>query len=157
MRGLGISLVLTAVLSVSGATAADDPKNDHERLEGTWKVVSSVIDGQPVPAERLKDMRVIHGHHKDGKHEFAVKKGDEVQSRGVVTHEEDKKPKVFDVTYTEGLNKGKTFHGIYEVEGDTLKLCWSMMGEDHPKEFASKAGSKTTLRVYKKESEKEKP
>ncbi len=40
------------------------------------------------------------------------------------------KPKTMDSTATNGDNAGKTMLGIYELDGDTLKICWAPPGKD---------------------------
>jgi uncharacterized protein (TIGR03067 family) len=62
-----------------------------------------------------------------------------------------KKPKTIDITFTEGPEKGKTIVGIYELEGDTYKVCINVNGKERPKEFAAKAGSGHGLEVLKRE------
>ena len=47
--------------------------------------------------------------------------------------------------------KGKTTLSIYEIEGDTLKICSVEPGKDRPTEFSSKPGSGHFLRVFKRE------
>jgi hypothetical protein len=51
---------------------------------------------------------------------------------------------------TEGDDKGKTFRGIYEFEGDTRKVCLAPAGKERPKEFSSTAGSGHVLAVLKR-------
>ena len=53
----------------------------------------------------------------------------------------DKSPKEVDKAYTEGPNAGKTFVGIYKIDGDTITACFADNDKDRPKEFESKAGS----------------
>jgi uncharacterized protein (TIGR03067 family) len=55
------------------------------------------------------------------------------------------------VTGTEGPNKGKTFPAIYEIEGDTLRICYDLSGEKRPTKFETVAGTKLYLVTYKKE------
>src|SRR5262249_47235108 len=63
------------------------------------------------------------------------------ESKGTFKVDLTQKPKTIDITFTEGPEKGKTVLGIYELEGDTYKLCLSLKDKDRPKEFVSKAGS----------------
>ena len=51
------------------------------------------------------------------------------------------KPKMVDLTFTAGPEKGKTSLGIYEVDGDTWKICLGLAGKGRPKEFTTKAQS----------------
>ena len=142
---------VAVVLSMVVPAFADDPnKDDHDEIEGTWKVVSSEIDGKPLAAERIKDMRVVHTH-KDGVHRFVFKKGDEVQAEGIVKHDEKMSPKGFDTTYTKGINKGQTIKGIYKLDDNKLTVCWDTDDPERPKDFSSKPGSGHTLRVYARE------
>jgi hypothetical protein len=41
--------------------------------------------------------------------------------------------------------------GIYELDGDTYKLCGDMQGKSRPTEFAVKPGSGFVLEVLKRE------
>jgi hypothetical protein len=50
----------------------------------------------------------------------------------------------------EGPNKGTVILGIYEISGDTLKVCFDPEGKKRPTEFKTAAGSQTTLAVYKR-------
>jgi uncharacterized protein (TIGR03067 family) len=55
-----------------------------------------------------------------------------------------------EITGTAGPNKGKTFSAIYELQGDTLKICYDLTGKARPTEFKSKAGTQLFLATYKK-------
>jgi uncharacterized protein (TIGR03067 family) len=59
------------------------------------------------------------------------------------------KPRTIDVTHLTGRFEGQTFRGIYELEGDTLRICWSESGQKRPMNFATKADTADTLLVLK--------
>ena len=40
--------------------------------------------------------------------------------------------------------------GIYELDGDTLKVCYAIDGGKRPAEFKAKPGSKHVLIVFKR-------
>ena len=61
-----------------------------------------------------------------------------------------KSPKAIDVTITEGPSKGAVMLGIYEFDGDTLKVCFDPEGKKRPTEFKSPAGSQTFYNVHKR-------
>ena len=45
---------------------------------------------------------------------------------------------------------GKEAHGIYVLDGDTLRICYTMPGERRPTAFESAAGSKAFLVQWKR-------
>jgi uncharacterized protein (TIGR03067 family) len=49
---------------------------------------------------------------------------------------------------TEGPNQGKTFPAIYELNGDTLRICYDLSGAKRPAEFKTIAGTKLYLVTY---------
>jgi uncharacterized protein (TIGR03067 family) len=59
------------------------------------------------------------------------------------------KPKTFDL-YEAG--KKTPVEGIYELDGDNLKLCFQLFGQSYPrpKEFSAKKGSGQALMVWKR-------
>src|SRR5204863_378408 len=61
-------------------------------------------------------------------------------------------PKTLDVV--SGKEKGKSLlRAIYEIEGDTLKICFAVGQAKRPKEFNSKPGSESGITVYKRVKE----
>ena len=57
----------------------------------------------------------------------------------------DKKPKAIDVDMD-----GNVGEGIYQLDGDNLKLIHGEAGDPRPTEFVSKEGSRLTLMVLKR-------
>jgi uncharacterized protein (TIGR03067 family) len=49
---------------------------------------------------------------------------------------------------TEGDLAGKEAQGIYLLEGDTLKICYTMPGQKRPTAFESLPGSKAYLMIW---------
>jgi uncharacterized protein (TIGR03067 family) len=128
-----------------GADSADRAiKEELERLRGTWKFVAVDQDGTKVPEALFKNARLIcKGDH------FGYVVG-ETATAGTFRVDPAKKPKTIDVTFTEGPEKGNTTLGIYELEGDTYRICISL-GKDRPTEFISKPNSGHVLEVLKRE------
>jgi uncharacterized protein (TIGR03067 family) len=56
------------------------------------------------------------------------------------------------ITGTEGPNYGKTFPAIYELKGDTLRICYDLSGTKRPTEFKSVAGTRLYLVTYHRKS-----
>src|SRR4051794_20063645 len=119
---------LLVVLSLGLLLGAEDAKNDMKAFEGTWLLVSGEHDGKAESDDFHKKSRL---EVKGNKH--TVKLGDMSHK---ATHKLDasKKPKTIDVT----LDDGTKIEAIYELSGDTFKICLPAKGKDRPKEFSAK-------------------
>jgi uncharacterized protein (TIGR03067 family) len=140
-------LALFAAFATATAFAADDDqvKKDLKAFEGTWEYVSQTADGKETDKEALKGIRLTVTA--DGK--WVLKKDDTVILEGMGKLDPSKKPKAADWTVTtEGDLKGKVALGIYDVDKDTWKHCFSF--DTRPEAFASKEGSKITNAVLKR-------
>jgi uncharacterized protein (TIGR03067 family) len=147
MRRIALS-ILAAGFLVAAAPAPDDAvKKEMAKLEGTWSVTALTNDGKKGKDEDIRKIRVIlKGDN------YTAKVGDMVVEGGTWTIDPTRKPKSIDATATSGDDKGKKSLGIYELDGDTLKMCFGPAGKDErPKEFESKEGSKYEMGVYKRD------
>ena len=70
------------------------------------------------------------------------------QKQGSFKIREGSNPRSMDVTTTEGAE----VPAIYEVSGDTLKVCHAVNGASRPTEFKSGEGSDHVLAIYKRKS-----
>lgn len=145
-----ISSCVCFILLTGSLLAADDPKEDaakkdREKLAGTWKVTSAERDGQP----DKRSQNALTTFQADGK--FTVKFTDGTGGDGTFTLDPTKKPRAVDYTLNYGPDKGKLHEGIYELEGDTLKICRSEPGKPRPTEFATKTDSGHMLLVLRRE------
>jgi uncharacterized protein (TIGR03067 family) len=149
-------LVMAASLSIAADNsellkpgkndAKEDAVNkDRSKLQGTWTCQSAQRDGKPVPEGTVKQLRLVLTKDK-----YATHKGEELLFESEYKIDPEKKPKEIDIIATEGENKGKPARGIYLLEEDTLKLCYTMPGKERPKEFESKAGTGATFAVWKR-------
>jgi len=139
------ALVLTASAG-TGARADDkaDVEKELKKFQGTWTFESVEAGGKEVPAAELKGMTVTFEGDK-----YTVKKGDEVIQAATQKLDPSKSPKALDVTVAEGPNKGAVLLGIYEISGDTLKVCFDPEGKKRPTQFKSASGSETLV-VHKR-------
>jgi uncharacterized protein (TIGR03067 family) len=150
MRIALVTLLCTLGLTAAGGTGAQaDDKADVEKelkkLQGTWTFESVEVGGKEEPAADFKGMTVTFEGNK-----FTVKKRNEVIQVGTEKLDPSKSPKAVDVKVAEGLNKGAVMLGIYEISGDTLKVCFDPAGKKRPTEFKSTPGSPTFVNVHKR-------
>ena len=136
-----LSVALTLILSLSAS--GDDAKT--ATIDGTWLPSSAEIGEKQFPDEVRKSIKLVVEGDK-----YTVTVGDKVD-KGTVKLDPKAKPKALDITGTEGPNKGKTILGIYERDGDTLRICYVLSGKDRPKAFETKAGTQLFLVTYKRE------
>ena len=85
---------------------------------------------------------------------FIAKWGDH-RSGGDPRLDSTKTPKEVDLVISEGYNKGITMLGIYELEGNTMRLCYDLQGKSRPTEFKSEPGTGRVLTVYLRTNPKE--
>ena len=142
-----------AMIAAALILVAADEDNDKsakealKKLEGTWSMVSGEEEGKEIQEETIKSARLVI---KGTRH--TVKVGDDTF---VGTHAVDpsKKPKAIHSKDTSGRFKDKTILGIYEIEGDELKVCFAPPDKERPTEFTTKSGTGTILHVWKRQKE----
>jgi uncharacterized protein (TIGR03067 family) len=125
--------------------AHQDAKKDLERLQGAWVMESLEIDGEQVPAEKLAGTTLTMSGNKY----IVTVKGKMHET--VITLDPAKKPKAIDMVFAEGPNKDKVHRGIYDLQGDTFKICRGQGPEaERPTEFATEASSGKFIVVWKR-------
>src|SRR5262245_43982593 len=129
MRTTLVALLFTFGLTASGVPGkrADDKadvKKELKTIEGTWIFVSVEAAGKVMPAEQTKGMMLVVEGEK-----YSVKSGNTVVEAASLTLDPTASPKTFDSKVTEGPNKGTVILGIYEVNGDTWKVCFDPEGK----------------------------
>jgi uncharacterized protein (TIGR03067 family) len=138
MRVLGLA-VMAAILA-NGPAQADDKKE----IEGVWMPVEAALGEQKLPEETLKTMRLkITGN------QYEVVVGT-MADRGNLKFDNKAKPRTMDIIGTDGPNKGKTILGIFELTGDTMRICYNLKGEKRPTEFNTQGEAAFLLVKYKR-------
>ena len=134
------------LLASMSALAADAP-DDVKAVQGSWKPAAAALAGQPMPEAVLKTISLKLDH---GKYEVSVAGHPD---KGTYTLDSTSQPKGMTITGTEGPNHGKTFPAIYEIKGDTLRICYDLSGAQRPTEFKSVVGTKLYLVTYDRQKE----
>jgi uncharacterized protein (TIGR03067 family) len=141
MKRLLLALLVVGCAVSAGRSAQD--KKDADKLEGKWVVVSVERDGKA--DDTLKGAIRVHKGN-----QYALTPKDGKTIAGAFKIDPSKKPATMDLTPADGRYKDKTLLGIYELTGDTLKICFAEPGKDRPTDFASKAGSGTVLAIHQR-------
>jgi uncharacterized protein (TIGR03067 family) len=141
-------VLLPALLGFLGPAAGQEKDNP---LQGSWAVVQTERGGRKPPADKLKSLKVVI------KGNTLRMSDDQGGESGTFKLNRAKKPHEIDLVFKEGP-KGdveRTALGIYELDGDNLKLAWRKDGGPRPTEFATVKGERTSeLLVLKKEKGK---
>jgi uncharacterized protein (TIGR03067 family) len=143
--------IVSLIAGVSVRAAGGDAKEvavtkDLKAFKGSWRLISREVDGKKFSEEEIKDMIVTH----DGSGRFSCRRGDKVLGAGTVKLDPTTKPRAIDVTFTAGEHRGKTGLGIYEIDGETFRVCCARPGDGRPADFFAKVGSGRTLIVFKR-------
>ncbi len=138
-------LTFTALLLIA-ADEADPAKREMAALEGAYTMTSLEVEGQKVEGQRIEGSELLI---KEGKY-IVTTRGNKHET--LMDIDPAHKPKQIDMTFADGPNKDKTLQGIYEIDGDTLKVCRSINPDaSRPKEFTTAPGTGLFLVVWKRQ------
>lgn len=137
---LAVALVLSCSLGAAGQEA-----KPADALNGTWLPQKVELGGLGIPEEIRKSIKLVV---KDNKYTVTTASG---VDQGTVKIDATAKPKTMDITGVEGPNKDKTFLAIWELDGDTLRVCYDLTGKGRPTEFKSPENSQLFLVTYQRE------
>jgi uncharacterized protein (TIGR03067 family) len=141
------SLVFCLALSLTATPvrADDDAKEDIDRLQGHWRVVSSQVGDEQALEAEFKNRRLTFAGDK-----LTYEYGNEQQEKREGTIKLDPKTGAFDWTVP---LEGGTSLAIYEIKGDTLKIGFGNDGLVRPKRWEISQENVVWLLVLKRESQ----
>jgi uncharacterized protein (TIGR03067 family) len=130
---------LIAIAAVALCLAPDAPidaaKEEQEKLQGVWALASSERDGRAEPGDAANGLELEFAADT---FRFRLPAG----ARHPQPYKLDPgaKPKAIDWLAGGKHGPSKSLLGIYELDGDTLEICWGNEGGERPKEFVTGAG-----------------
>ncbi|MBI1323193.1 TIGR03067 domain-containing protein [bacterium] len=130
--------MLATNFSYQPAGAGENP--EAIAIQGTWEIVSAEIGGQLFPVEAFNKVQLVL---KDGKYQFGI-------DQGVYKLLDAEGKKGIDVIGEQGPNQGKTIPAIYEIKGDTLKICYDLAGKTRPGKLETEKETRQFLATYKR-------
>ena len=138
-----VAMLLVAVALVA-ADKGEKKKSDAEKIQGKWIVVEA-----------------YHKDKKDGgqvgkfvtfsgkKMTLRLQRGEGRAFETVFELRPDKKPRELDMIFKVSGGE-KTFEAIYELSGDTLKICFPDPGKGRPRLMGTAADDERRLLVLKR-------
>ena len=143
-----LCLVLAASVKLAGQTpeiqGEVNATLELKRLEGTWVPQSINVNGKG----EVRDAKVNAESFVFKGKSFQRKKDGKTILEGRLEVDPTQNPKTLDMVVTNRKPAGKSL-GVYELKGDTLKICFDVAGKGRPVEV--KAGVDRSLVVYKRE------
>jgi uncharacterized protein (TIGR03067 family) len=153
-RHLCLILVAWFILAAPGPGAdpgeEDAAAKDLAKLQGKWKFVEEDIDGMVRKSDENGYVIVIEKEFNlwyDAEGKLALKHS--------LKLDPSKSPKEMDQTTVYSRlfpnDKGHTYHCIYRLEGDELKIAMPISPyRERPKEFTTQKGSRFSVHTYKR-------
>jgi uncharacterized protein (TIGR03067 family) len=122
--------VLGLALACAAPTLAGGGQAEEARFQGTWQVVSLEKNGKSEDVPKGATMAFTGD-------KFQMK-GSESDYGGTFTLDPFKRPRRIDTRVTGGENKVVETQGIYEFQGDLLRIAWREGKDLRPMAFLSK-------------------
>jgi uncharacterized protein (TIGR03067 family) len=120
---------------------ADAAKEELRKLQGTWTIEFQQEDGKKLSESDLKGRTISFGSSL-----FLIRRKGVMEQMGKIKIDPAKG--TINASIEKGTREGDLLPGIYDLDGDTLKICLSTDGDTRPKDF--KAGPDKLLIVCKR-------
>jgi uncharacterized protein (TIGR03067 family) len=151
---LWITFLLLAALgssNASGAPPGDAFTKELKALAGTWRPISTENNGYKSSPGDLDGILWIRDA--DGK--WTARRGDKIIVEWAVKKiDATKNPKTIDIEITAGEYKGVMYLGIYELDGDTLRICFALPDRpERPTDFSASKGTVRAFSEFKREKD----
>ena len=145
MKARALVILSAGLLAAAAPPRIDEAKRELSRMQGTWTMEALEVNGEEVPAKKLMGTTLtIKGDKyvvkvKDNSYETTIKL------------DPSKDPKHIDTYFPNGTELPKLSKGVYELDGDTLKICRHQTpGEDRPRSFVTSAGTYVFVVTWKR-------
>ena len=114
------------------------------RLQGSWTAIKAERDGN-IAEDVVGHQLSFNG----GRFQIQAKDGKSVYA-GTVRVNPSAKPAAIDFVHTEGTDEGRTWTGIYALDGDMLTICDNApnLEKVRPSSFEAKRGSGYVLITF---------
>ncbi len=125
----------------------ENHQTERSSIVGTWVPIHSVGDGEPTSDEDLRDVTLTFA---DGRCE--VRRAGVLIRQGVYSVDSAKIPRELDVCFEHSDVPeliGTPLKGIYQVDGDHLRICYGPPAGDRASSFSGERGTGQYLAEYR--------
>lgn len=152
---VGAALALAPAGAQPAAQPAASPGGDIAALQGNWKPLAIQFEGKSqAPVEEMAKLTGVFDQNEYHLYYADKSKAPPKVLKLAVMHvalDPTTAPKGITFEFAAGELKGQKRHGIYEVAGNELKLCYGPADRPRPTGFAAPAGSGYFLEVWAKQ------
>lgn len=113
-------------------------------MEGTWEFETLEVDGNTISPSMLSRSRILM----DGDR-FRTE-SPEADYEGVFTIDVEAEPATIDIEFVAGPEAGNWSYGIFELDGDSLRICLGLTGAKRPAAFETAAGRGHALETLRR-------
>jgi uncharacterized protein (TIGR03067 family) len=140
-------LLWAALLPAAGAAPTTDANaSDLVKMQGDWMATSMTQSGIKLSEDDTQaHFRTVAGQ------KYSVFRYSKVIGHGTFLIDATKSPKTIDSMPVVSQGKPKPILGIYDFDGDRLRICNAPPGKPRPTDFEIKAGSNHTRIVWQPE------
>ena len=159
---LRLGAVLVGFVGAIGLAAGENPPvttakmpADLTAVQGNWKPLSVDFESKPqMPAEEMQKVTGVYDQS-----EYHLYYADKTQTPPKVlklavmnvTLDPSTNPKTITFEFAKGPLQGQKRHGIYELAGNQLKMCYGPAEKPKPTSFQAPANSGYFLEVWAKQ------
>jgi RNA polymerase sigma factor (sigma-70 family) len=136
---------LLATTAWADKPAAKEAK--EAKLDGTWQVTAVTKNGAEDTKEEVESGKLVFSGDT-----FVLHHGGNMM-KGTFKADATQSPATLDLEVGEGADRGEGLLGIYELDGDKLRICMAHKGTGRPTKFESTAGSGVALISLKRVKE----
>lgn len=141
------SFVLFAIVAGCQSDAPTEQEEDKKTgasadLVGIWQLVETPKDGDSLPEDRERNI----WWEFTGSKIKMIDEDDEAFAEYKV--DDSKSPATIDVTFTRGFVRGETYLGIFDIQGDRLRLCFGFSGAPRPTDFKAQESDRRGLNTF---------
>lgn len=132
--------------SAPSARSAARTTPSSSALDGHWTMVSGIVDGKPMdPTMAQLVKRLTRDGH------TTITAGPQIMLEFDFTTDPATTPKSINYSHTAGPIKGKAQLGIYECEGDQLRIHMAAVGAPRPQGFTPPPEGRFSLTLWKRD------
>jgi uncharacterized protein (TIGR03067 family) len=119
-------------------------KEELAKLQGVWSIVALEVDGAIMTEAAFRGSQIVV----KGSAFETISMG--ATYKGKLKVDPKKTPRTLDLAFEAGPEKGNRSFAIYELDGDTWRICLTVTGKTRPAAFATTPGSGLALETLKR-------